>query len=76
MEIGPGRGAITRLLAEKGCRVVALEVDRDLCRTLSEEFGACENVRVIETDALEFDFNSLLDDNVEDDIEDDVERMW
>ena len=61
MEIGPGRGAITRLLAEKGCRVVALEVDRDLCKTLSEEFGACENVMVIETDALEFDFNSLLE---------------
>lgn len=59
MEIGPGRGAITRLLAEKGCSVVALEVDRELCKTLSDEFGACENVRVIETDALEFDFNSL-----------------
>jgi len=59
VEIGPGRGAITRLLAEKGCRVIALEVDRDLCKRLSEEFGACKNVRVIETDALEFDFSSL-----------------
>lgn len=59
MEIGPGRGAITRLLAAKGCSVVALEVDRELCKTLSDEFGACANVRVIETDAMEFDFNSL-----------------
>lgn len=59
VEIGPGRGAITRILAEKGCRVVALEVDRDLCKTLSEEFADFENVRIIETDALDFDFNSL-----------------
>lgn len=64
MEIGPGRGAITRLLAEKGCSVFALEVDRDLCKTLSDEFGDCENVRVIETDALEFDFNTLPLDSV------------
>ena len=34
-------------------------MDRELCKTLSEEFGACENVRVIETDAMEFDFDSL-----------------
>ena len=34
-------------------------MDRELCKTLSHEFGSCENVRVVETDALEFDFNSL-----------------
>ena len=59
VEIGPGRGAITRLLAEKGCNVVALEVDRDLCKTLACEFEGFENVRVVEIDALDFDFNSL-----------------
>ncbi|MBE9535543.1 MAG: 16S rRNA (adenine(1518)-N(6)/adenine(1519)-N(6))-dimethyltransferase RsmA [Proteobacteria bacterium] len=59
VEIGPGHGAITRLLAEKDCTVYALEIDRDLQKILGETFSGTENVRIIAGDALDFDFVSL-----------------
>ena len=59
IEIGPGRGAITKLLAKKGCRVIALELDRELITNLGDTFVTYNNVEVVETDALKFDFSSL-----------------
>lgn len=59
VEIGPGRGAITRLLAERSCTVFALEIDRDLFCRLAEEFGDAGNVNIINADALDYDFGSL-----------------
>ena len=62
LEIGPGQGAITRLLADKGCKVFALEIDRDLARFLREEFRSINNVNIIEGDALKFDFANLIEE--------------
>jgi 16S rRNA (adenine1518-N6/adenine1519-N6)-dimethyltransferase len=59
VEIGPGHGAITRLLAEKDCTVYALEIDRDLQGILLETFDNSENVNIIAGDALNFDFAAL-----------------
>jgi len=59
VEIGPGRGAITRLLSGKECKVYALEIDRDLHAILSEEFKDADNVIIVEGDALKFDFAGL-----------------
>lgn len=58
LEIGPGRGALTRPLAERVARVVAVEVDRDLARLLPSRVGA--NVRVIEGDVLDVDIRAAL----------------
>jgi 16S rRNA (adenine1518-N6/adenine1519-N6)-dimethyltransferase len=55
VEIGPGRGAITRALAGRAGRVLAIELDRALAARLCEEF-APERVTVVEQDVLEFDF--------------------
>src|SRR5262249_50469109 len=49
-EIGPGRGAITGLLAAVAQRVVAFEIDRDLAASLRRE--RLTNVHVIEGDFL------------------------
>jgi len=49
-EIGPGRGAITEMLAAAAQRVVAFEIDRDLAASLRQE--RLRNVRVIEGDFL------------------------
>ncbi|HLF13630.1 MAG TPA: 16S rRNA (adenine(1518)-N(6)/adenine(1519)-N(6))-dimethyltransferase RsmA [Bacteroidota bacterium] len=38
VEIGPGRGAITGLLAESGCRLVLVEIDGRLTAGLKERF--------------------------------------
>ncbi|UCD63801.1 MAG: ribosomal RNA small subunit methyltransferase A [Candidatus Zixiibacteriota bacterium] len=55
IEIGPGRGALTRKLAESKARVVAVEFDRDLIgylRKLAKRFG---NVEVVPQDFLTFE---------------------
>jgi 16S rRNA (adenine1518-N6/adenine1519-N6)-dimethyltransferase len=56
LEIGPGRGALTRLIYEGGARVYALEKDRALCLFIRENFPG---VDIICTDALTFDWSRL-----------------
>jgi len=51
-EIGPGKGIITRQLAEKAARVIAVEYDRDLADRLEQKFADCGNVKVIFGDFL------------------------
>src|SRR5262249_9628441 len=58
IEIGPGRGALTRPLAARARAVVAYEIDRDLAAALRAE--AVPNVRVIESDFLTVDARSRL----------------
>ena len=55
LEIGPGRGALTRLLADRARRVVAVELDVDLARELRAKLADRPNVSIIEGDALTFD---------------------
>ena len=62
LEIGPGRGALTRYLAEAAGRVVAVEVDRDLAGHLRDEFGGEPRVEIVESDILRCDLGSLLTD--------------
>jgi 16S rRNA (adenine1518-N6/adenine1519-N6)-dimethyltransferase len=38
LEIGPGTGILTQALLEEGARVIAVELDYDLCRGLRERF--------------------------------------
>jgi 16S rRNA (adenine1518-N6/adenine1519-N6)-dimethyltransferase len=55
VEIGPGRGALTRALAARAGRVVAIELDRDFVAELRAQFDA-ERVTVVAQDVLQFDF--------------------
>ena len=57
LEIGPGRGAITRLLAARAARVVAVEVDRDLAAALRDM--APGTLEIVESDILALDLGSL-----------------
>jgi 16S rRNA (adenine1518-N6/adenine1519-N6)-dimethyltransferase len=50
VEIGPGRGALTRELAEAAQRVIAIEIDRDLIADLRTSLPS--NVEIVEGDAL------------------------
>ena len=59
VEIGPGRGALTELLAQRAGRVVAIEIDRDLVRHLREHYADRPSVEVVEGDALETDWSAL-----------------
>ena len=61
LEIGPGLGSLTLALRERGCDVLALEVDRGLAGVLEEVVSGDEGVRVVTGDALAVDLGSLLD---------------
>src|SRR6186713_2406397 len=40
LEVGPGTGALTEELLDRGCRVIACELDRGLAELLRERFAA------------------------------------
>jgi len=58
VEIGPGKAAITELLAQKARRLVAVELDRELAANLKQQFVGSQ-VEVIEQDILTVDLGSL-----------------
>ena len=58
LEIGPGRGAITRPLAAQAGRLLAIEVDRDLAADL--EASALSNVTVVTGDVLSANLESIV----------------
>src|ERR1700739_4863917 len=60
LEIGPGHGAITSILAERCRRLIAIEVDRALAAELRFQFRAQPQVEIVEADVLEVDFAALL----------------
>jgi 16S rRNA (adenine1518-N6/adenine1519-N6)-dimethyltransferase len=60
LEIGPGRGILTSLLAKRTRRLIAVELDRVLAAQLRLKFGMTHNVEIIEADILSIDFNSLF----------------
>lgn len=55
LEIGPGRGFLTRALLDTSAHVTALEKDRDLIPILSEMFKDYKNLSLIEGDALTYE---------------------
>jgi 16S rRNA (adenine1518-N6/adenine1519-N6)-dimethyltransferase len=60
VEIGPGRGALTRRLLESDCASLdAIEIDRDLAALLRDEFGGDSRFRLHNADALRMDFGAL-----------------
>jgi len=59
LEIGPGPGRLTRLLAERVKKVIAIELDHYLYNKLTEELKDCNNVDLVLGDALKFPFERL-----------------
>lgn len=60
LEVGPGKGALTRELAASGATVVAVELDRRLAPILAEEFRENSSVSIVEADILKVDLPALL----------------
>lgn len=62
IEIGPGRGAITEILASRCGHLVALELDRELAPALAHRFRDQPNVQIQEIDVLKADLATLVPD--------------
>jgi 16S rRNA (adenine1518-N6/adenine1519-N6)-dimethyltransferase len=60
LEIGPGRGALTRPLSAAVGRLICVEIDRDLAALLRPSLPA--NTRLVEADFLSLDVEALLRD--------------
>ncbi len=54
VEIGPGFGALTKFLLEKGAHVLAIEKDARLAKFLRSRFGD-KRLEIVNADALKFD---------------------
>ena len=59
LEIGPGKGILTEFLLEKTGALTALEVDSKLCTALDARFGSNPGFKLLEADALKFDFGRI-----------------
>ncbi len=60
LEIGPGPGLMTALLAERAGRIVAVELDEKLRPVLEAVVGARENSTLVFADALRCDLSALV----------------
>ena len=60
IEIGPGHGAITEILAGRCRRLIALELDRALAAELTFRFRDQPQVQIIEADVLKVDLRALV----------------
>lgn len=60
LEIGPGAGALTQLLAERAKRVIAVEIDRRLEAVLAETLADYDNCAIHFGDVLKMDLGSII----------------
>ncbi|HCB91211.1 MAG TPA: ribosomal RNA small subunit methyltransferase A, partial [Ruminococcaceae bacterium] len=60
LEIGPGVGVLTRELAARAAKVVAVELDRGLEPVLAETLAGLPNVKTVWGDVLKIDLAALL----------------
>ena len=59
VEIGPGRGSLTDILADRARRLIAVEVDRALAAILRERYAKRNNVLIAEADVLTLNLGEL-----------------
>jgi len=57
LEVGPGKGILTKLLAKNAEKVIAVEIDKSLVETLKDTLPS--NVTLIHSDVLKLDFEKL-----------------
>ena len=59
IEIGPGQGALTKLVIDRCPSLQVIELDRDLIPMLLSQFAKYKDFKIHNQDALKFDYASL-----------------
>lgn len=59
IEIGPGLGTLTKFLAEKASKVIAIELDYNLYQKLKEHLKNFNNIELIHKDALKYPYENI-----------------
>ena len=60
LEIGPGHGALTEHLLDRGIDITAVEIDEQCVAILQEKFKGRENFHIENIDFLKFDLQAFL----------------
>jgi 16S rRNA (adenine1518-N6/adenine1519-N6)-dimethyltransferase len=60
LEIGPGKGALTKYLLNSGASVHAIEIDPRLCENLKSQFADFSNFHLHQGDALQLDWIPMI----------------
>jgi 16S rRNA (adenine1518-N6/adenine1519-N6)-dimethyltransferase len=60
LEIGPGLGSLTQLLAKRAKKIIAVELDSTLIPPLREILSGYTNVEIIQGDILKKDLSNLI----------------
>ena len=61
LEIGPGCGALTRMILDEGANIAAVEIDKRLCGHIESAFTGTPGFRLIRGDACRLDLEALVD---------------
>ena len=64
VEIGPGLGALTQEILDRGNQVYAYEIDEDMYRSLKEEMKQYPNLHLENVDFLKVDLSFLKNKSV------------
>ncbi len=67
LEIGTGAGTLTRVLANKGKRVISVEVDKSLLPVHQQTLDGFDNIKVINADFLALDIKKFYEEELEED---------
>ena len=59
IEIGPGIGTLTSLIAANAKKVIAVEIDKNLIAILEDTLKEFENITIINDDILKLDISNL-----------------
>ena len=62
LEIGPGNGAMTKVLSDKAKYVAAVEIDKSLMPLLKENLKDYNNISIINADFLNYDFKNIINE--------------
>ena len=62
LEIGPGIGTMTQILAERARKVIAVEIDDHLIPILQDTLSTYDNVKIIHHDILKLDLSKLIEE--------------
>lgn len=65
IEVGPGIGTLTREIAGRANKVMAIEIDRNLIPILEETLSEYENVSVVNEDVMKADIKKLIDEKLD-----------
>ena len=60
LEIGPGIGSLTQVLAENAGQVVAVEIDNTLIPILKQTLADYDNIEILNQDILKTDIDAII----------------